>query len=114
MPLFQVNTTPGTAPPWANPARSSRSRFETLRRTGGITTTRSSVFAVWITVGQFEVDEQGELVMQNGAAIEIGALEGREERARGFYMIDRSIPVGVEPGRNHNVENTILIESILD
>ena len=66
------------------------------------------VFAVWVTVGYFEVDENG-LV---GA--EIGADTGDVQRNRGFFMFDRSIPMAFEPGKNHNIEKGILVETIIE
>ena len=73
-----------------------------------MTTTRSSVFSVWITIGYFEVDAEGLI----GA--EVGSETGEIRRDRGFYMIDRSIPVAFEPGKNHNVDRAILVRSYLD
>jgi len=72
------------------------------------TTNRSSVFAIWVTVGYFEVDEDGRL----GA--EIGADSGEIVRNRAFYIFDRSIPVAYEPGKNHNVDKGILLKSIVE
>ncbi|MDG2013307.1 MAG: hypothetical protein P8J33_07370, partial [Pirellulaceae bacterium] len=110
-PLFETD---GTLP-WADPARDSSFRNETLRRLGAITTNRSSVFAIWITVGKFEVDESGKLLTTPGGdGVELGADEGKNERSRGFYLIDRSIPVGCQPGVDHNVEKIILAETIMD
>ena len=119
-PVFNTDCpNPSAANPsylaWANPSRESTNRFETLRRIGATTTTRSSVFAIWITVGKFEVDENGDLLTTpGGAGVELGADEGKNKRSRGFYLIDRSIPVGFEPGVNHNVEDIILAETIMD
>ena len=104
--------------PWASPTRDSSSRFELFRRIGATTTTRSSVFAIWITIGYFEVDQHSNLVKIDAntpteRGIEIGADVGKATRSRGFYIFDRSIPVACEPGVNHNVEKAILVESII-
>jgi len=83
-----------------------RNEFRT--RLGVAATTRSNVYAMWITIGYFEVDELGRL------GPEIGSDEGEVSRNRAFYMVDRSIPVALEPGRNHNVDNAILVRSIIE
>ena len=75
---------------------------------GNMVTTRSSVFAIWITVGYFQVDQFGRL----GA--EIADESGGVVRNRGFYIVDRSIPVAFEPGKNHNVDNAVLVRSIIE
>ena len=77
-----------------------------ISRLANMSTNRSSVFAIWITVGFFEVDRNGLL----GA--EMGADVGEHVRHRGFWIVDRSIPVGFEPGVNHNVERAILVQSM--
>jgi hypothetical protein len=81
---------------------------ELRQRMSGMVTTKSSVFSIWITIGYFHVDEFGRV----GA--EIGADESNVNRDRAFYMIDRSIPVAFEPGKNHNVDQTILLRSIIE
>ena len=82
-------------------------RNEFRQRLGSMVTTRSSVFSIWITVGYFDVDEFGRI----GA--ERGILEGQIERNRAFYMFDRSIPMAFEPGKDHNVDNGILVRTII-
>ena len=72
----------------------------------------------------FEVDANGDLVNTKGGALtttpaaedvaEIGADTGEQVRNRAFFMFDRSIPVAFEPGKNHNVENAILIKSLIE
>ena len=83
-------------------------RNELRQKLGAVATTRSSVFAIWIAVGYFEVDEFGRL----GA--EVGSELGEVNRNRAFYMIDRSIPVAFEPGVDHNVDETILLRTIIE
>ena len=103
-----------------------------------MTTTKSSVFACWITAGFFEVDQDGNLVDTNGVpvdddndpatpldqlspnfpisgqAAEIGVESGEQVRHRGFFIFDRSLPVAYEPGKNHNVEKAILLKTIIE
>jgi hypothetical protein len=60
-------------------------RYEMLTKIFNNTTTRSNVFAVWITIGFFDWDPVNK---QIGA--EIGRAEGRNVRHRLFAVIDRS------------------------
>jgi hypothetical protein len=60
-------------------------RIRLLSKISNNLTTRSNVFAVWITVGFFEVDAQGRL----GA--EVGKADGRQVRHRMFAIVDRSV-----------------------
>ena len=83
-------------------------RNELRTRVGGLTTTRSSVYGFWITIGYFEVDEFDRV----GA--EIGSDDGTVRRDRAFYMVDRSIPVACEPGKNHNVDQAVLVRTIIE
>ena len=92
----------------ADGSRNSYFNNEIRRRLGNLTTCRSSVFAIWITIGYFEVDSFGRL------GSELGSDEGAPKRNRAFYMYDRSIPVAFEPGSNHNVDRGILLKSIIE
>ncbi|MCP4081754.1 MAG: hypothetical protein GY743_16050 [Planctomycetaceae bacterium] len=100
--------------PWADSGSDSASHNDAFRRMGSTTTNRSSVFAIWVTVGKFEVDENGDLLTVSGEGVELGADEGKNKRSRGFFLIDRSIPVGFQPGADLNVEKIILAETIMD
>ena len=113
-----------------DPNRSTFFRYQGLQRLGNITTTRSNVYAVWLTVGYFEVENpltvnpvsatwsqaQFDAVYPDGYAIgkEAGSDTGEFTRHRAFYLIDRSIPVGFERGEDHNVEDTILIKRFIE
>ncbi len=103
---FNTDTTNNTL---HNPNRHPYLRYKNRIRLGNLATTRSNVFSVWITVGYFEFDEEtGEL----GA--ELGSESGQVERHRAFYMVDRSIPVGFEPGQNHNVDKAVMLRRIIE
>lgn len=52
-PLFQSPTTPVGA--YNDPNRNPYFRYQGLQRLANLVTTRSNVYAVWITVGYFEV-----------------------------------------------------------
>ena len=91
-----------------NSDRNSYFGYQGLERISNLVTTRSNVYAVWITLGYFEVDSNTKL----GA--EIGSDTGEVKRHRAFYIIDRSIPVAFEPGENHNVDRCILLRRYIE
>ena len=103
-PLFDFDNTN----PIFNADRNAYFRNAQRQRLGNLVTTKSSVFAVWVTVGYFEVDGDGLI----GA--EIGSDTGDVKRNRGFFMFDRSIPMAFEPGKNHNIEKGVLVETIIE
>lgn len=97
--------------------RNAYFQYQPLQRLGNLVTNRSNVYAIWITLGKFEVSRVPiSATNRDGYQLvkEIGSDTGQIERQRGFYLIDRSIPVGFSRGHNLNVERTVLIERILD
>ena len=122
-----------------NESRSPAFQNAFRTRLANLTTTKSSVFACWITVGFFEVDLDGNLIDTSGQPLdddndpsteldrllpkspasgqsiaEIGAESGEQVRHRGFFLFDRSLPVAYEPGKNHNVDKAILLKTIIE
>jgi hypothetical protein len=79
--------------------RNAYFRYQTMNQLANVTTVRSNVFAVWVTIGFFD-------------------SSGREQtpvrRNRAFYIFDRSIPVGYERGRDHNVRDAILLRRVIE
>jgi hypothetical protein len=76
-------------------------------RLPNLVTTRSNVYAVWITVGYFHTD---------GTTLggEAGSDTGEIERHRAFYLIDRSVPVGFQRGENLNAAGTIMLRRFIE
>jgi len=81
-------------------------RTELLQRAMNLTTVRTHQYAVWITVGFFEVKRQGDIAMlvQNLPQLafdimgpEVGALNGQNVRFRGFFLVDRLKLTGFNP-----------------
>jgi hypothetical protein len=111
-----------------------------MSRMENLVTNRSNVFAVWITVGYFEVERAPDWndpnlatrtairarfnddinlynrVYPEGYMLgrELGSDTGDTTRHRGFYIIDRSAEVGFKPGQDLNVEKAILLRRRID
>jgi hypothetical protein len=108
--------------------------YQPMSRLGNLVTNRSGVYAVWITVGYFEVEPApaadpkladwgnkvvydhfgGDINLYNRAypdgymlGKELGSETGDVKRPRGFYIIDRTEEVGFKPGEDLNVEKAI-------
>jgi hypothetical protein len=74
-------------------------RTEHLQRIMNQTTVRTHQYAVWITVGFFEVTKQGDIAMLSSnnpqlafdvMGSEVGAVTGNIVRYRSFFLIDRT------------------------
>jgi hypothetical protein len=100
-------------------------RYQGLQRLGNLVTTRSNVFAVWITVGYFEVQpavrpdltaDQLRAIYPDGYMLgqEAGADRGDIKRHRAFYIFDRSIPMGFQRGMDLNVQKGILLKRYIE
>lgn len=77
-------------------------------RLSNLTTTRSNVFSVRVTLGYFEYDSV------TGIGREYGIDEGTDKRHSAFYVIDRSIPVGYRQGLDLNTDKCILMRRIIE
>jgi hypothetical protein len=141
IPDFEV-TTRDTLPlfseardqPFADTNRNPYMMYEPMSRLGNLVTNRSGVYAVWITVGYFEVEPAptidptkadwgnqavkdhfgGDINLYNRAypdgymlGKELGSETGDVKRPRGFYIIDRTEEVGFKPGEDLNVEKAV-------
>ena len=80
-------------------------RSEQMQRLMNLTTPRTHQFAVWLTIGFFEVKRQGDLGMLaynptlafDILGPEIGSANGKSTRYRGFYLVDRLRLTGFNP-----------------
>jgi len=127
-PMFDYQN----AAPAYNTDKNEYFRNQKRQRMANTTTQRSSVFAIWVTVGYFELEEiavpvpdnpdafygdvsySGNVVWKSCIGQEYGIDNGKVKRDRAFYIFDRSIPVGFVPGENLNVDKAVLLKRYLD
>jgi len=69
----------------------------TATRLANTATTRSNVFAIWVTVRESIAGDPDSVKLH-----------------RGFYIVDRSIPVAYEPGKDHNVWDCVMLRRIIE
>ncbi len=122
-PLFQIDATgqlPSAATgPAQDPDRNPYFRYQALARLGNLVTTRSNVYAIWITVGYFQVSPNpngADAAHPDGYQLgqELGSDTGEIERHRAFYIYDRTIPVGFVRGQDTNVEKGLLLRRYIE
>ena len=112
-------------------------QYHKLQRLANLITSHSNVYAVWVTVGYFEVypwnasdpvnlmqsrtDPTGVVAMPDAAhpdgyqlGPELGSDTGKTQRHRAFYLLDRSIPAAYKPGQDLNTERTILLRRFIE
>ena len=58
----------------------------------------------------FDIDKG----LTTAGAMQINTDTGEIKRHRGFYIIDRSVPVAFEPGQNHNVDQAVLLRRFIE
>lgn len=131
--LWNMNSSNSNQPVGPSPghaldiSRNPYFRFQPLQKLGNILTTNSNCFAVWITIGYFELEDNvqntaaGQQIVVNTAhpdglrlGQEVGADRGNFTRHRAFYLIDRSIPVGFKPGVKLNTDDCILLKRMIE
>ena len=93
--------------------RNVRFRYEQMQRMANLTTTQSNVYAVWVTLGYFRVmghEPDGQVKL--GAEVE--GSRGVADRPRAFYIFDRSIPTGYQPGSDRGADRAVLLRRIIN
>ena len=109
----------GSAPAAANPIEDTNQALDdaakfapvhslyTATRLANTATTRSHLFGVWITLRE-------SLAPRPTAGNAIPGDPDSVRYHRAFYVIDRSIPVAHEPGRDHNVWDAVLLRRVIE
>jgi hypothetical protein len=97
-------------------------RLEWMQRMLNLTTERTHQYAVWITVGFFEVTQPGNpaLAQTNPSAaydrlgLELGSLEGSSIRYRGFFIVDRTRATGFSPTNPGDFQKLVLYRKLIE
>jgi len=96
--------------PYADPRRNPFFRYREMMRLSNLTTPRSNVFAVWMTVGFFVIEQHPTRTGDTALGAEYGMDTGKNVRFKSFMILDRSIPVGFRPGTPLNSRDAVLLE----
>jgi hypothetical protein len=94
-------------------------RYQAIQKLGSVVSNHSNVFAVWITVGYFEVTPNPNGVdagHPDGYQLgqELGSDSGDITRHRAFYIFDRSIPAGFVRGQDVNHDKATLLKRFIE
>ncbi len=97
-------------------------RTEMLQKAMNLTTVRTHQYAVWITVGFFQVKRQGDIAMLatnmslafDILGPELGALDGKNIRYRGFFIVDRLKLTGFNPGDVGAFHKAVIYRSVIE
>jgi hypothetical protein len=115
--LFQPIIDDADQSDFNNTNRNPFFRYQDVIRLSNLVTTRSNVYAVWITVGNFEVEYNSDTTKypdKYRLVQELGTETGETKRHRAFYLIDRTIPVGFQRGQDLNTGNCVLIKRFIE
>jgi hypothetical protein len=117
-PLLQMTPNVQWSEEFRDIRRNPYFRYQGYQKLGNILTTHSNCFAVWITMGYFEVEENGavDAAHPDGYRLgqEVGFDTGEVTRHRAFFIIDRSVPVGFQPGVRHNADKCVLLRRMIE
>jgi len=120
VPKFYLGANTTTNPPYPSNENDNRQhpafRYDWLHKVTNLTTVRTHQYAVWITVGFFEVTKQGDPMVGNvqpGLAYdrlgqELNIQSGNNTRYRSFFVIDRTRAVGFSPQAPGNFRECIV------
>jgi hypothetical protein len=137
---FGLDTGKPAFAPMMNASPNSYMALEGIQRLSDMTTTRSNVFAIWLTLGYFEVEKlpttgtftptlgisydlanpddknRFDAIYPDGYMLkkEVGLETGEIKRHRAFYIIDRSIPFGYRRGQKLNSEDAIVLKRFIE
>jgi len=98
-------------------------RSELMQKVMNLTTVRTHQYAVWITIGFFEVKREGDLGMiQQGIPLlaydllgpEIGAASGQTTRYRGFFLVDRTKLYGFDDTTPGSFQPAVLYRQMIE
>ena len=97
-------------------------RSEWLQKVTNLTTVRTHQYAVWITVGFFEVLNEGDPLLGSTSAMlatdklgpEIGLAQGENIRYRSFFVIDRTKAYGFSPQLPTNFRDCIVYRQTIE
>jgi len=97
-------------------------RSEWLQKVTNLTTVRTHQYAVWITVGFFEVTRQGNPAMASvdysqaydQLGLELGVLDGKNTRYRGFFLVDRTKAVGFNVSLPGDFRNCVVYRDLIE
>ena len=92
-------------------------RYLPLNKLANTATTRSNVYAVWITMGYFEaIPIPANANYPDGYMIgrELGSDTGEVVRHRAFYIFDRSVPMGFVRGQDLNIEQGVRLRRYIE
>jgi len=97
-------------------------RTEWLQKVTNLTTVRTHQYAVWITVGFFEVTAAGDASLATSNPFlaydqlgnELGYLDGSNKRYRGFFLIDRTRAVGFNPFQPDDFRSCVVYRQLIE
>ena len=93
-----------------------------MQKAMNLTTVRTHQYAVWITIGFFEVLKQGDLGMLvsttpqlafDTIGVEVGAVTGQNQRFRGFFVVDRLKSSGFNPADVGSFRSAVVYRKVI-